>query len=176
MSSPSPAAAMGPSTSPRERRRRSTRPSLPSRSRKRDEDTMDRREFLHAGVIATLATKVLGDTTLARAQAPAQGPAAAASVPAPRRLIMDAYTRHLHWIRSADEIAEAAVELTCGGVNPTIQAYPGHIDPAKVTTELPAFVKTMQKHGLRVKQVRGGGQTQVDATVEAMVGAMGAAG
>ena len=89
---------------------------------------------------------------------------------------MDAYTRHLHWMRSADEIAEAAIEMTCGGVNPTIQAYPGHIDPAKVTTELPAFVRTMQKHGLRVKQVRGGNQTAVDASVEALVGTMGQVG
>ena len=139
---------------------------------------MDRREFLHAGVIATLAGKVLGDATLARAQAPAQGAAAATAGPAatPRRLIMDAYTRHLHWIRSADEIAEAAIELTCGGVNPTIQQPPGHINPANVATELPAFVKTMQKHGLRVKQVRGGNQTQVDPTVEAMVGTMGQVG
>lgn len=113
---------------------------------------MDRREFFQASVIATLAGKVLSDTTLARAVA-AQGQApAAAPAPAPRKLIMDAYTRHLHWLRSPDEIAEAAIEMTCGGVNPTIQAYPGHIDPTKVATELPAFVRTMQKHGLRVKQ------------------------
>jgi hypothetical protein len=136
---------------------------------------MDRRAFLQAGVVATLAARVLNDATLARAQAPAQAPGPAAA-PTPRRLIMDAYSRHLHWLRTADEIAEAAIEMTCGGVNPTIQAYPGHIDPARVTTELPVFVKTMQKHGLRVKQVRGGGQTQVDTVVEAMVGAMGQAG
>jgi hypothetical protein len=137
---------------------------------------MDRREFLHASVIATLAARVLSDTTLARAQAPAQGPATTSPSATPRRLIIDAYTRHLHWIRNADEIAEVAIEMTCGGINPTIQAYPGHIDPAKVTTELPAFVKTMQKHGLRVKQVRGGNQTRVDASVEAMVGTMGQLG
>jgi sugar phosphate isomerase/epimerase len=133
---------------------------------------MDRREFLHASVVATLAGKVLGDATLARAQAPASRPASGAPAPAARRLIMDAYTRHLHWIRSADEIAETAIAMTCGGVNPTIQPHPGHINPANVATELPAFVKTMQKHGLRVTQVRGGGQTQVDAAVEAMVGTM----
>lgn len=137
---------------------------------------MDRRAFLHAGVVATLAAKVLNDSAPARAQAPARAPAAPTAAPAPRRLIMDGYSRHLHWLRQPDEIAEAAIEMTCGGVNPTIQAYPGHIDPAKVTTELPAFVKTMQKHGLRVKQVRGGGQTQVDPAVEAMVGAMAQAG
>jgi sugar phosphate isomerase/epimerase len=134
---------------------------------------MDRREFLQTSFLGTLATSVLGDVTLARAQTGA----AQTPVPAtPRRLIMDAYSRHLHWLRSADEVAEAAIEMTCGGVNPTIQQYPGHIDPAKVTTELPAFVKTIEKHGLRVKQVRGGNQTQVDPSVEAMVGTMGQLG
>jgi len=144
---------------------------------------MDRREFLHTGIIATLVGKVLGDATFARAQAPAAAPAqtpgqpAATPAPASRRLIMDAYTRHLHWIRSADEIAEAAIELTCGGVNPTIQSYPGHIDPTRVAQELPPFVKTMQKHGLRVKQVRGGNATDVSApSLEAMVGTCGQVG
>ena len=146
---------------------------------------MDRREFLTTSLMATLAAKVLGDVAFAgtqtpaspAAQAPATTPAAAQAAAPPRKLIMDAYTRHLHWLRSPDEIAEAAIELTCGGVNPTIQEHPGHIDPAKVATDLPAFVKTMQKHGLRVKQVRGGNQTAVtDPNVEAMVGAMAQAG
>jgi sugar phosphate isomerase/epimerase len=135
---------------------------------------MHRRELLHAGVIATLTSAVLGDATLAGAQSRPSRPALAPATP--RRLVMDAYTRHLHWIRSADEIAETAIAMTCAGVNPTIQAPPGHIDPANVGIALPAFVKTMQKHGLRVKQVRGGNQTQVDAGVEAMVGAMAQVG
>jgi len=132
---------------------------------------MDRRQFFQTSIIAGLATQVLNDATLAQA---AQTPSTAAT---PRRLIMDAYTRHLHWLRTADEIAEAAIEMTCGGVNPTIQAYPGHIDPTKVAQELPAFVKTIQKHGLRVKQVRGGNQTDVSApNLESMVGTMGQLG
>lgn len=136
---------------------------------------MDRRAFLHTSVMAALAARVLSDTTLARAQTPA--PAPAAQTPTPRRLILDAYSRCLHWIRDLDEIAEAAIEMTCGGVQPTIQEYPGHIDPSKVVQELPAFVKTMQKHGLRVKQVRGGNQTDVsDPHVEAIVGTMGQLG
>ena len=147
---------------------------------------MDRREFFQTSIVAALAAKVLGDTPAAWEQAPAPAPAAQpaaapadqpAATPAPRKLIMDAYTRHLHWLRSPDEIAEAAIEMTCGGVNPTIQPYPGHIDPTKVGQELPAFVKTMQKHGLRVKQVRGGNATDVSApNVEAMIGAMGQSG
>jgi len=138
--------------------------------------------------MASLAGKVLSDVTLAQpsaappsaAQAPAAAvPAAAQPVPAPptRKLIMDCYTRNVHWIRDHDEIAEAAIEMTCGGIQPTVGAYPAHIDATKVTTELPAFVKTMQKHGLRVKQIRGGSQTSADApNLEAMVAAMGQAG
>ena len=142
---------------------------------------MDRREFFHTGIMATLAGKVLGDVTLAQqAQAPAAAapPVSQAAAPPPaRKLIMDCYTRNLHWLRDHDQIVEAAIEMTCGGVQPTVQAYPGHIDPTKVTTELPAFVKTMQKHGLRVKQIRGGNQTSADAAnLEPMVAAMGHVG
>lgn len=137
---------------------------------------MDRRQFFQTSVIATVVARVLGDATFARAQAPAPTPAPSPS-PTPRRLIMDCYTRNVHWLRNHDEIAEAAIEMTCGGVQPTVQAYPGHIDPVKVATELPAFVKTMQKHGLRVKQIRGGNQTSADApNLEAMVAAMGQSG
>lgn len=140
---------------------------------------MDRREFFHAGIIGTLAARVLADTTLARAHAPgaaAQGQGTAGAQATPRELIMDAYSRSLHWLRDPDELAEAAIEMTCGGFQPTVQNYPGHIDPANVATELPAFVETMRKHGLRVRQVRGGNQTEVDASVENMVGAMGQSG
>ena len=138
---------------------------------------MDRREFFHTSVISALAGAVLGDAALARA---GQAAAAAQPTPAPlpaRRLILDAYSRNLHWIRNQDEIAEAAIELTCGGVQPTVQEYPGHVNPSNVAQELPAFVKTMQKHGLRVKQVRGGNQTDATAPhVEAIVGTMGQLG
>jgi sugar phosphate isomerase/epimerase len=133
---------------------------------------MDRREFLNTSIVAALAARVLGDVTLAGAQAPAAPPPSP-----PRQLILDAYTRHFQWIRDPDALAEAAIEITCTGVNPTIQSYPGHIDPTKVTTQLPAFVKTMQKHGLRVKQVRGGNQTDVAApNLEPMVATMGQLG
>ncbi|HET7694954.1 MAG TPA: hypothetical protein VFK57_04545 [Vicinamibacterales bacterium] len=144
---------------------------------------MDRRQFIHTGIMATLAAKVLGDVTLAKAQQPPAGAPAAAGAqpatpaPAARKLIMDCYTRNLHWIRDHDQIAEAAIEMTCGGIQPTVGAYPAHIDVAKVGTELPAFVKTMQKHGLRVKQIRGGNQRAVgDPGLEEMVGAMAQAG
>jgi sugar phosphate isomerase/epimerase len=149
---------------------------------------MHRRDFLHSGVMATLAASVLGDVTLARGggQAPATPPPAAgaaqgatpvAAAPPTRRLTMDCYTRVLQWLRDPDEIAEAAVEMTFSGVEPTITGGMGHIDPTKVTTELPAFVKVMQKHGLKVTQVRGGNQTSADQpNLEPMVAAMGQCG
>jgi sugar phosphate isomerase/epimerase len=136
---------------------------------------MDRREFLQTSFISALAGSVLGDTAVAREQTAASQPAAAP--PPARRLILDAYSRNLHWIRNYDEVAEAALELTCSGVQPTVQEHPGHVNPANVAQELPAFVKTMQKHGLRVKQVRGGNQTDATAPhVEAIVGTMGQLG
>ena len=79
---------------------------------------MDRREFFHNSIIATLAASVLGDSTLMRAQqAPAVRRGAGVPPPTPRPLVLDAYSRCLHWLRTPDEIAEAAIELTCGGVH-----------------------------------------------------------
>src|SRR6185369_15778637 len=125
----------------------------------RVEDTMDRREFFRASVIGSVASAVLADTTLARAR---QAPAAAAAVPTPRKLVLDAYSWNFHWLRTADDMAEATIEVTCGGVMPTVGTGSAHVDIAKVATDLPAFVNTIRKHGLRVKQIRGGGQTAVD--------------
>jgi len=136
-----------------------------------------RREFFQKSLIATLATRVLSDVTLAKASqaapAPAQTPAAAAAA---RRLVLDIDTKNLQWIRNTDELAAAAIELTCGGVCPGIQGPPGYINPANVKTELPAFVNTMKKHGLRVKQVRLNGAVQPDAAIEALLGTMQQAG
>jgi hypothetical protein len=140
---------------------------------------MDRREFLHTSIISALAAKVLGGEASPKPHAflGGEGGQAPTPAPAPRRLILDAYSRNLHWLRTADELAEATIEMTCGGFQPTVQEHPGHIDPAKVAQDLPPFVKTMQKHGLRVKQIRGGNQTDVTAPhVESIVGTMGQLG
>ena len=145
---------------------------------------MYRREFFQKTLIGSLAGAVLADRTLAAAvqapaqQAPAPGapPAPAGPAPTPRKLILDAYSRNFHWLRTADEMAEAAIEITCGGVMPTVGGGGAHVDVAKVTTDLPLFVNTIRKHGLKVRQIRGGGQTAVDATVESLVGTMGQLG
>jgi sugar phosphate isomerase/epimerase len=67
-----------------------------------------------------------------------------------KKLKVDAYSRHLQWLRSADEVAEAVVEMGFDGVDVTVRPYPGHVDPEKVAQELPPFVNTLRKHGLQV--------------------------
>src|SRR5439155_13132313 len=110
---------------------------------------MHRREFLQAGVIATLASSVLADRTLARAL---QGPPAtpAPAVPTtPRSLTLDSYSRFLNWLRTPDEVAEATIEITCGGVMLSVGTGTSHIDIAKVKTDLPVWVNAVRKHGLK---------------------------
>jgi hypothetical protein len=117
---------------------------------------MHRRQFLQGGLSAALLGPLLAEAQ-GRTQPPAQPtPAAPAGAqPVTRKLVLDVHSRSLHWLRSPDQIAEAAIEMVCGGVCPTVQAYPGHIDPAKVAQELPAFVKRVRSHGLRVTQIKG---------------------
>jgi sugar phosphate isomerase/epimerase len=82
------------------------------------------------------------------------GPGAGASAEAPvNKLKVDAYSRHLQWLRSADEVAEAAIEMAYTGVDVTVRPYPGHVDPLKVATDLPPFVKTLRSHGLEVRMI-----------------------
>src|SRR5215216_6011487 len=134
---------------------------------------MDRREFFQTSLVAAIAGKVLADATLARAQAQAAGQAAApaaAPPPTPRPLTLDGYSRFLHWLRKPDEVADALTELTLGGLMVTVGGGSSHVDVAKVATDLPPFVNTIRKHGLKVRTIRGGNQTAVDASVEALVG------
>lgn len=63
---------------------------------------------------------------------------------------MDAYSRHLQWLRTADEVADATLEMGFDGVDLTVRPYPGHVDPEKVAQDLPPFVNTLRKHGLQV--------------------------
>ena len=129
---------------------------------------MDRRQFLQGSLGAALIGPILGDLTSAsqgQTAAPARPPGtpaqpAAGATPVTRKLVLDAHSRNLHWLRSADEVAEAAVEMVVGGVCPTVQPA-GHIDPAKVAQELPDFVKRVRAHGLRVTQIKGPAITDV---------------
>ena len=100
---------------------------------------MDRREFLQIGATALAAT-TLAPSALAQL----------AAAPTVKKLKVDAYSRHLQWLRTADEVAEATVEMGYDGVDITVRPYPGHVDPEKVATDLPPFVNSIRKHGLQV--------------------------
>jgi sugar phosphate isomerase/epimerase len=135
---------------------------------------MDRRQFLHRSLGAALAGPFVADARSFQTPAPAPAPA---QVPVTRKLVLDAYSKSLQWLRSADEVAEAAIEMVCGGVCPTVQAYPGHIAPERVVQELPAFAKRVRSHGLRLTQIKGPAITDVSAPyAEAIIGAAAQAG
>ena len=84
----------------------------------------------------------MGAGALIAASARGQAPASKVKV--------DAYSRHLQWLRDPDQVAEAALEMGFDGLDITVRAYPGHVDPAKVASELPPFVNAVRKHGLQV--------------------------
>jgi sugar phosphate isomerase/epimerase len=108
---------------------------------------MKRRAFLQLTGGALLA---------AHGGAPRMGAAQAPGAPvsnAAGRLKVDIYSRHLQWLRGADEVAEAAREMGFDGVNITVRPYPGHVTPEKVAQELPPFVSTIRKHGLLVRSI-----------------------
>ena len=96
---------------------------------------MNRRHFLEVGAAAAaLATR-------AGAQPPATNFA---------KFKIDAYSRHLQWLRKPDEVAEAALEMGYDGLDVTVRPYPGHVDPARVAQDLPPFVNAIRKYGLQV--------------------------
>jgi len=137
---------------------------------------MNRRTFLQAGIGATVGAGLLGEAR-ALAGAPSQdggAPAAPPQAETPavptRKLSLDAYSRHLQWVRTPDEVADAVFELACDGVMLTVQPYPGHIDPERVAQDLPPFVNTLRKRGLRVTQIQGPDLTDASSPqVEAIV-------
>ena len=100
---------------------------------------MDRRRLLQLGAL-TLAAAPLGK---ALAQAPAAAP----------RFYLDAYSRNLQWARTPQDLGKAVLDLGLTSVDLNIAPYPGHVDPAKVATELPAFVNGLKAMDLTVRSV-----------------------
>src|SRR6185437_6675216 len=99
---------------------------------------MDRREFLQASLAGVLAAQLTDKTLFAQAQQAAN----------PLKVAID--SRHLQWLRTAEEVADAVNEIGYAGVSATVQPFPGHIDPAKAGTDLAPFVTTLRKRGLQV--------------------------
>jgi sugar phosphate isomerase/epimerase len=102
---------------------------------------MERREILQLGA-ATLAAAVLGKTVLAQT-----APATA------KKIKIDAYSRTLHWLRSPEEVAEACHQIGNTTIDLTVRAYPGHVQPEKVKTDLPVFVKALERNGVTVTSI-----------------------
>jgi sugar phosphate isomerase/epimerase len=100
---------------------------------------MDRREFLAAAGI-TCAGLAFGIPAIADQTSDALSK-------------VDIYSRHLQWLRKPDEVAKAALEMGYNGVDITVRPWPGHVDPARVKTDLPPFVKTIREHGLLVRTI-----------------------
>jgi sugar phosphate isomerase/epimerase len=111
---------------------------------------MDRREFMQVSMgVAVAAQSAFG----------AQGPPAAQSAPPPAAtpvanpMKIDIYSRHLQWLRTADDVAQAVIDMGFDGLDITVRPYPGHVDPATVAKDLPPFVNTIRKHGIIVRAI-----------------------
>lgn len=137
---------------------------------------MNRRTFLETGMGAAIGAGVLAQGNALFAQGPNAGPSAPAAPPQAqpavptRKLTLDAYSRHLQWLRTPDEVADGVFELGCDGVMLTVLPYPGHIDPDRVGQDLAPFVNTLKKRGVRVTQIQGPDLTDASAPqVQAIV-------
>jgi sugar phosphate isomerase/epimerase len=100
---------------------------------------IDRRELLHLGV-AALAAGALPKT-------------AAAQPPQATKIRIDAYSRTLHWLRTPEEVAEVCHQIGNTTIDLTVRAYPGHVQPEKVKTDLPLWVKSLASHGVEVTSI-----------------------
>src|SRR5271170_8133827 len=104
---------------------------------------IDRRELLQIGGAALAG--VFSGTSFA--QSGPNAPAPAATTPGTTKIRIDAYSRTLQWLRTPEEVAEACHQIGNSTIDLTVRAYPGHVDPAKVKTDLPVFVKGLEKNG-----------------------------
>jgi sugar phosphate isomerase/epimerase len=109
---------------------------------------MKRRDFFQLAAGALMAGGAAARRAGVHAQSTPPG-----SGTSGRPMKVDIYSRHLQWLRSADEVAAAAIEMGYDGVNVTVRDYPGHVDPGNVAQELPPFVSTLRKQGLVVRSI-----------------------
>ena len=130
---------------------------------------MNRREFLNSAVATTLVGGAMVKRVSAQQMRPYPGTT--------REIPMHADSRYLHWLRTPQEVAKACQEISCRALMVTVQdGATAHVQQANVTTGLPAFVRALGAEGIGVKMIRGGGQTDVDADVERLVGTMAGLG
>ncbi len=124
---------------------------------------MDRREVLQLGAAAVATGALAG--TLGVTTASAQ------TTSFVKKMGLSAYSRTLHWLRKPDEVAKAIREIGNTSVDLTVRAGSGHVDPEKVATELPAFVKGLRDNGVEVSMLAPTITDADDANAEATLDA-----
>ena len=98
---------------------------------------MNRRELLQLGAAAVAAT------TLPKIALAQTAPAQAAVATPTKKIRIDAYSRTLHWLRKPEEVAEACHQIGNTTIDLTVRNLPGHVQPDKVKTDLPIWVKAL---------------------------------
>ncbi len=89
-----------------------------------------RRHFLHTAALAAAA------------------PAFAVTAPGPRKNKLCAFTKHLQGL-SFDQIADIAAEVGLDGIEAPIRPK-GHVEPERVTEDLPKLADALKKRGLEI--------------------------
>jgi sugar phosphate isomerase/epimerase len=110
---------------------------------------MKRRDFFRLTSGALIASGMTATRLPVRAQSPSPPPLPTGG----GKVKVDIYSRHLQWLRTADDVADAAIEMGFDGVNVTVRPYPGHVDPDNVAKELRPFVNTLRNKGLLVRSI-----------------------
>jgi sugar phosphate isomerase/epimerase len=104
------------------------------------------------------------------------GTALAQNEPAAKKIIkIDAYSRTLHWLRKPEEVAEACHQIGNTTIDLTVRTA-GHVEPSKVTTDLPPFVKTLEKNGITVTVLAADINDEKTPYIEEMLGTAAALG
>jgi sugar phosphate isomerase/epimerase len=107
---------------------------------------MDRRDFLTLSGAAIAATAFPTATF-------GQNETQSAAPPSAGKLRLDAYSRTLHWLRTPGEVADACHQIGNTSIDLTVRPGSGHVDPAKVATDLPVFVKGLRASGVDVSMI-----------------------
>lgn len=66
---------------------------------------------------------------------------------------LDVYSRSLQWLRTPQELGKAVLDIGLQSVDLTVMPFPGHVNPAKVKTELPPFVNGLKSQGVTVSAI-----------------------
>jgi sugar phosphate isomerase/epimerase len=128
---------------------------------------MERRDFLS-----------LSSAAIAAAAFPASASGQSAEMPPalPGKLRLDAYSRTLHWLRTPGEVADACHQIGNTSIDLTVRPGSGHVDPAKVATDLPIFVKGVRAGGIEVSMIAPNITEAEDQYAEATLDAASALG